>query len=159
MLLFELNSPGTTIQDDGNGTVTIYHGDSPAGEITYTVTDSTVQIKRTDVTTPNLGIGMAAYILFIKSMLSKGMAVGSDATVSQSAQRVWQKLDDYGFDVVKADTVYHKLRGITTIDGDELSRQRDAQPTLYDAESGTRYGASFSPVGEPVFKITKFNPK
>ena len=149
-----------TITDDKAGKVTIQKEGKDVGEITYTETNNTIQIKRADVTTPGEGIGTDAYAQFINEKVAEGKSVESDAVVSDSAQGVYAKLEAQGYGITKSENTRPMMGKITTISKEDMKAQRIGFGTVRDPETGaivTKPGGVFK--GDPVYKITSVPQK
>jgi len=144
---------GVTIKDDLSGKVQIEKDGKPVGEITYEESNNVIQIKRSDVSIAGKGIGTNAYAQFIAQKINEGKVVTSDNIVSTPAQRVYEKLNELGFTLKKADDTRLLPNKITTLSREDLKSQRQSFGTVYDKESGVRSVAPGVYDGPPVYTI------
>lgn len=147
-----------SVMDNGKGSVEIKKGDAVAGAIKYKSEGSTVQIVRSDVdeTLQGQGIGTSAYKQFIDQQLAKGRTVGSDVDISAPVQRIFEKLQQEGYTVKKAEGARQMQGGrLVNLTQEEMQKQRKAWPL--ETVDGVRMvrpeNRNFT--GKPVFEVTK----
>lgn len=123
------------------------------GEIDYIDSDDSLTIISSEISEQERGkgIGLQAYSKLIDSALSQGKTVKSDAIVSPSAQRIYEKLADMGYEIKKAEKTGVVRKGITTTTADSRNLQRSQSGTIY--KDGVRTSAPFRVKGDPVFEV------
>lgn len=101
------------------------------GAIEYLESDNTVTILRADVDADyrGKGIGFNAYKEFINEKVSFGKRVGSDNILSESAQRVYEKLENEGYYLMESPTYLLARGDITSITREDRIQQRKEMPT------------------------------
>lgn len=149
-----LGSPVKNVNQYGDNVidVDILKSGNKVGGIQYINDADSITILRSDVSEPGKGTGFKAYEELVESALKDGKTVKSDATVSPSAARVYEKLKEKGYNVSKADDLFNVRAGETTTSRESRMAQREAAPLKRD-DLGNVSSAPYRVKGEPVFQI------
>jgi hypothetical protein len=132
--------------------VDILKNGESAGAIQYIDDGGAITILRSDVEDAGKGTGTAAYEQLIDKALAEGKTVKSDAIVSPSAAKVYEKLKSKGYNVEKASELFNVRKGETTASRDSRASQRATAPTMMD-DYGNRTSKPYRIKGDPVYII------
>ncbi len=143
---------GTNQYGDDVFNISITKEGKKAGDIQYMDDGKAITILRSDVEDAGKGTGTAAYEQLIDRALSEGKTVKSDAIVSPSAAKVYEKLKAKGYKVEKAEGLSNVRAGETTVSRASRMAQRESAPTI-TVEGGVRTNAPFRVKGDPVYTI------
>jgi len=143
---------GTNQYGDDVFNISITKEGKKAGDIQYMDDGKAITILRSDVEDAGKGTGTAAYEQLIDRALSEGKTIKSDAIVSPSAAKVYDKLKAKGYKVEKATELFNVRKGETTTNRDSRMAQSKAAPTMMD-DYGNRISKPYRIKGEPVYTI------
>ena len=143
---------GTNQYGDDVFNISITKEGKKAGDIQYIDDGKAITILRSDVEDAGKGTGTAAYEQLIYRALLEGKTIKSDAIVSPSAAKVYEKLKDKGYKVEKATELFNVRRGETTTNRESRMAQSASAPTMTD-DYGNRISKPYRIKGEPVYTI------